>query len=413
MRSKKMLARALGVESAVCGRVEELVEEPGFVVHVRLRARDKSRCPECQRVCAGYDQGRTRRRWRTHSLGLGKTFVQATVPRVRCPEHGILVAYVPWARPRSRFTASFEDMLAWLTLRTDRTTVCSLHQVAWRTVGAILVRVGDEMRAQAPPLEDVTRIGIDEVSYRKGHRYLTIVVDHDTGRLLWAHPGHDRKTLRKFFKRLGKRRCRKIQLVSADAASWIATVVREMCPNAKRCMDPFHVVAWVTKALDKVRRALWNKLRKRGEMERAASMKGSRWALLKNPERLTKRQRSTLAQLKADNRDLFAAYLLKEQLRDVFKSKDWQGVIMLRWWVDAARKSRLAPFKRVADSIEKHFDAIDAALLNGLSNGRLEGVNTKLTLLTRLAYGFHSHKPLIALAMMKLGGLCPALPQLE
>lgn len=411
VRGKKMLARALGVESAVCGRVEELMEEPGFVVHIRLRARDEGRCSQCQRVCAGYDQSAIRRRWRTHALGLGKTVVEAVVPRVRCPEHGVRVAHVPWARPRSRFTASFEDMLAWLTLRTDRTTVCSLHQVAWRTLGAILARVGDDMREQAPPLDGITRIGIDEVSYRKGHRYLTIVVDHDTGRLLWAHQGHSKATLRKFFKKLGKRRCRRIQLVSADAAGWIAAVVSEMCPNAKRCMDPFHVVAWVTKALDQVRRALWNKLRKRGESERAASMKGSRWALLKNPENLTKKQRTTLGQLKDDNRDLFAAYLLKEQLRDVFKSKDWQGVIMLRWWIEMAKKSRLAPFKRVAKSIEKHAEAIDAALVNGLSNGRLEGVNTKLKLLTRLAYGFHSHKPLIALAMMKLGGLGPDLPR--
>ena len=274
------------------------------------------------------------------------------------------------------------------------------------------MRVEKTMRKLAPPLDNVTRIGIDEVSYRKGHRYLTIVVDHDTGRLLWARKGHDKATLRKFFNMLGKRRCRKIQLVSADAAPWIAAVVREKCPNAERCMDPFHVVAWATKALDQVRRALWNKLRKRGETERAASMKGSRWVLLKNPERLSKQQRSKLDQLKEDNHDLFSAYLIKEQLRDVFKHKDWNGVVMLRWWIDAARKSRLAPFKRIANSIENHFEAIKAALLHGLSNGRLEGVNTKLKLLTRMAYGFHSPKPLIALAMLKLGGLCPPLPQL-
>ena len=183
--------------------------------------------------------------------------------------------------------------------------------------------------------------------------------------------------------------------------------------HAQRCMDPFHVVAWATAAIDEVRRSLWNKLRKRGEVDRAASMKGSRWALLKNPENLTKKQRSTLAQLKEDNRELFAAYLLKEQLRDVFKNKDWQGSIMLRWWVDAAKTSRLTPFKRLAASIDRHKEAIDAALLNGLSNGRLEGVNTKLKLLTRMAYGFHSHEPLIALAMMKLGGLCPPLPRMQ
>ena len=408
-----MLARALGVEASVCGAVEELVGAPGFVVHIRLRAGDRSRCPECQEVCPGYDQAERPRRWRTHSLGLGKTYVEAVVPRVRCAAHGVRVAHVPWARAGAGFTASFEDLVAWQTVRMDRSAVSALNEIAWRTIGAILGRVGDAMKEQSPPLDEVTRIGIDEVSYRKGHRYLTIVVDHDTGRLLWAHPGHDKTTLRRFFKMLGRRGCAQITLVSADAASWISTVVAEACPNATRCMDPFHVVAWVTAALDKVRRATWNKLRKRGRTNQATSMKGSRWVLLKNPEDLTRTQRSTLAQLKADNRELFAGYLLKEQLREVFKNRDWQGVFMLQQWIRMAAGSRLAPFKRLATSVEKHRDAISAALMHGLSNARLEGVNTKLKLLTRLAYGFHSHKPLIALAMMKLGGLCPPLPWLD
>lgn len=413
MRSKRMLARALGVESSVCGEVEELNEAPGFVVDIHLRAGDRNRCPECQEVCPGYDQANRRRRWRTHPLGLGMTYVEAVVPRIRCPAHGVRVAHVPWARPGARFTTSFEDRVAWQTVRMDKSTLSALNAIAWRTVGAIIARVGDTMKALAPPLENVTRIGIDEVSYRKGHRYLTIVVDHDTGRLLWAHAGHGQSTLRKFFKMLGRRRCNEITLVSADAAAWISTVVQEACPNAELCMDPFHVVAWATQALDHVRRATWNKLRKRGQTSRATAMKGTRWALLKNPENLTRGQRSALAQLKADNRDLYAAYLLKEQLRAVFQNRDWQGAFMLQEWIRMATGSRLPAFKRVAQSVEKHRDAITAALMNRLSNARIEGVNTKLKLLTRQAYGFHSHKPLIALAMMKLGGLCPPLPRLS
>ena len=151
-------------------------------------------------------------------------------------------------------------------------------------------------------------------------------------------------------------------------------------------MDPFHVVAWVTKALDQLRRATWNKLRKQGRADEAGALKGSRWALQKNPVDLTKSQRSTLAQLKEDNRDLFAGYLLKEELRAVFQTKGWEGCWLLQQWILTAKRSRLAPFKRAAESIEKHRDAIQAALLNGLSNARLEGVNTKLKLLTRLAY---------------------------
>ena len=130
--------------------------------------------------------------------------------------------------------------------------------------GSDLSRVGDEAKAARRPLEGLRRIGIDEVSYRKGHRYLTIVVDHDTGNLIWAAPGRDAKTLRRFFRSLRKKGRDSIELVSADAAPWIGSVVREMCPKATLCIDPFHVVAWATKALDTVRRELWRKLRKRG-----------------------------------------------------------------------------------------------------------------------------------------------------
>jgi len=322
------------------------------------------------------------------------------------------VAHVPWGRPHSGFTRSFEDEVTWFCVRTDKTTVCKMFGIAWRTVGAILERVAGT-RAQSPArLDGVKRIGIDEVSYRKGHRYLIVVVDHDTGRLLWAHPGRDSKTLAKFFRKMGKRRCRRIELVSADAAPWIGKAVKDFCRNAKLCIDPFHVVAWATKALDQVRRKLWNKLRRGSDDEAASSMKRSRWVLLKNPDRLSGKQRRRLADIKKANQPLYAAYLLKEQLREVFQNRDWQGALMLSEWAHMAKRSRIAPFKAVAETIEKNMAGIQCALLYQLSNARLESLNTKLKLLTRMAYGFHTPRPLIALAMLKYGGLCPDLPRL-
>jgi transposase len=381
------------------------------VVRVRPRREHRGRCPVCQARCPGYDAGNGPRRWRTHDIGLIRAEIEAEVPRVECAEHGVRTAYVPWARHGSGFTTSFEDTVAWLAVRTDKTTLSSLLRIAWRTVGAIVTRVCASAKATQPPLDGVTRIGIDEVSYRKGHRYLTIVVDHDSGRLLWAQPGRDEKTLRRFFRLLGKKRCAAIEWVSADAASWIGNVVAERCPNAKLCIDPFHVVSWATKALDEVRREMWNDLRRRGDTERANAMKGSRWALVKNPEDLTRPQKRKLRAIEADNRPLFLAYLMKEQLREVFKTKDWQGPFMLSAWLDWVDKSRIRPMKKVARTIRRNLAGIYSALLHGLSNARLEAMNTKLRLLTRLAYGFHSHAPLVALAMLKLGGLCPPLPR--
>lgn len=406
-----MLARALGVESAV---VEDMREEEGvgFVVRVRPRREHRRRCPRCLVRCPGYDEGAGRRRWRTHNLGLAEAFVEAEAPRVRCAEHGVLVAHVPWARHGSGFTTTFEDTIAWLAVRTDKTTLSTLLHVAWRTVGAVVERVSAAMRAVRPPFANLRRIGIDEVSYRKGHRYLTVVVDHDTGRLIWAQAGRDEKTLRKFFRALGKEGRAGIQLVSADAASWIGSVVREQCPDAVLCIDPFHVVAWATKALDQVRREMWNELRDRGETDRAKAMKGSRWALVKNPEDLTRKQKRKLRAIEEDNRRLFKSYLMKEQLRDIFKTKGTLATYMLDAWLGWVGHSKNEPFKKVARAIRDNRDGIDAALVYGLSNARLEASNTKLKLLTRMAFGFHSHAPLIALAMLKLGGLCPPLPRL-
>lgn len=414
MRHARMLLRALGVERAVLENVGWESPASGaqaLVLRVRPIKKEARRCPRCGRHCPRYDRGDGLRRWRAPSFGLAISYLEAEAPRVRCRDHGVVAQRVPWARPSSGFTNAFEDQVAWLAVRTDKTTVASLLRIAWRTVGAILERVADSMRRVRDPFANVTRIGIDEVSYRKGHRYLTVVVDHDSGRLLWASPGHDEATLRQFFEQLGPERCSQIRLVSADAAAWIHSVVRERCPNAVLCLDPFHVVQWATRALDDVRRAVWNELRRSGQKERADALKGARWALWKNPEDLTARQRTKLAQIEYDNRKLYRAYLLKEHLRAVFQDPDISSAKWkLEYWLIWATRSRLPPFVKAARTIRQHRRAIESVLEHGLSNARIEAANTKLRLLTRMAFGFHSHEPLVALAMLKLGGLCPPLP---
>jgi transposase len=279
------------------------------------------------------------------------TYLLAAAPRIRCEKHGVLVQHAPWARHGSRFTRTFEDRVAWLAVRTDKTTLSQLLGIAWRTVSAIVQRVASAMRAKADPFAGVTRIGIDEVSYRKGHRYLTVVIDHDSGRLLWAHPGRNEATLRLFFDELGSERAARIQLVSADAAAWIHSVVRERCPNATLCLDPFHVVQWGTEALDEVRRAVWNELRERGEKEQADALKNSRWALWKNPEDLLPSQRYTLSIIEKDNKKLYRGYLLKEALRDVFKEPILDRALWkLDYWLTWATNSRLKPFVKLGGS---------------------------------------------------------------
>lgn len=410
MRKRTVWAKLLGVERTVIERVEFEEEEGAIIAAVRPRRGQRNRCGECGRRCRRYDQGAGRRRWRALDLGATRAYLEAAAPRVECPEHGVIVAAVTWARHEARHTRAFDDQAAWLATHCSKSAVGELLRVAWRTVGSIVTRVVADARARADPFADLGRIGVDEISYRRGQRYLIVVVDHDSGRLVWAAPGRDRKTLRRFFDALGQERCRQITLVSADAASWIADVVRERCPNATLCMDPFHVVQWATDALDEVRRQTWNDARREGQQAVARELKGARFALWKNPEDLTRRQRSKLASIAQTNERLYRAYLLKEQLRQVFHLPTAEALALLEVWLRWARRCRIPAFVALARSVAAQRAGIAAALTERLSNALVESVNTKIRLITRVAFGFHSPDALIALAMLSLGGYCPPLP---
>lgn len=410
MRSTTLWARLLGLVKAVVEDVTFDEADECIVVSVRPRKATKRRCGRCGKRCPGYDQGEGRRRWRALDLGTIRTYLEADSPRVRCPEHGVIAAQVPWARHGAGHTYAFDDTAAWLVTHCSKSAVRDLLRVAWRTVGAIVTRVVADAEASTDRFANLRRIGIDEISYKRGHRYLTVVVDHDTGVLLWAHDGRNQKTLEKFFDRLGEDRCAEITLVSADAAEWISNVVHARCKNAELCMDPFHTVAWATKALDEVRREVWNAARKNGQKTVARDLKHARYALWKNPEDLTARQGAKLALIAKTNQRLYRAYLLKEQLRQVFVLKGDDGIALLDHWLNWARRCRIPSFVKLAKAITKHRIGIEAALTHGLSNARVESVNTKLRLLTRIAFGFRSPDALIALAMLDLGGLCPPLP---
>ncbi|MGH2696964.1 MAG: ISL3 family transposase [Actinomycetota bacterium] len=410
MRSTTLWARLLGLAKAVVEDVCFDEDDECIVVSVRPRKATKRRCGRCGKRCPGYDQGEGRRRWRALDLGTIQTFLEADSPRVRCPEHGVVAAQVPWARHGAGHTYAFDDTAAWLVTHCSKSAVRDLLRIAWRTVGSIVTRVVADAEAATDRFANLRRIGIDEISYKRGHKYLTVVVDHDTGVLLWAHPGRDQKTLEQFFDRLGDQRCAAIRLVSADAAEWVANVVGARCKNAELCLDPFHIVQWATKALDEVRREVWNAARRNGQKAMAKELKNARYALWKNPQDLTARQGAKLASIAATNQRLYRAYLLKEQLRQVFALKGADGIALLDAWLAWARRCRIPSFVKLAKAITEHRAGIDAALTHGLSNARVESVNTKLRLLTRIAFGFRSPDALVALAMLDLGGLCPPLP---
>ena len=373
-----------------------------LVFEVRPKANQASRCSRCQKRCPGYDGGDAIRRWRSLDLGTTKAYLQAAAPRVACPEHGVVVAHLPWARPGARHTWAFEDTAAWLTAHAAISVVAVFLRVAWRTIAAIVGRVVADGRDTNDLLAGLTRIGIDEIAYRKGHRYVTCVIDHTTGRLVWAAEGRNQDTLGRFFDQLGAQRAAALTHVSCDGAEWIHAVLRDRAPGAVICLDPFHVVAWALKALDKVR---VRTMARAGVRDRHAM-----WATRKNPADLTGEQRTSLASITATNATLYRAYLLKEQLREVFRVKGRDGHRLLAGWLSWASHSRIPEFVAVARTVRRHKELIGNTLDHQLSNARSEATNTHLRALTTRAYGFHSPEAMIGMAMLTRGGLCPALP---
>jgi transposase len=402
-------ARTLKLEKTVVEAVD--VDPDGaIVVSVRPRYGQRDRCPHCLRRCPGYDQGDGRRRWRALDLATTVCYVEADAPRVQCKQHEVVVAMVPWARHDAGFTRSFEDQVAWLTVNTSKTAICHLMRIAWRTVGRICERVAADAKRGRDLYAGLERLGFDEISVRKGQRYLTVVVDHQTGRLVWAHAGRDRKTVEKFLDLLGKERCEQIELVSCDDAEWITRPVAERCPNAVICLDPFHIVKAATAALDEIRREIWNEARKAGNKQLAKDLKGARFALWKNPGNLTERQQQKLSSIQQTNQRLYRAYLLAQQLRQIYRVDPTDGLALLEGWLKWARRSRLEPFRKLARRITEQRKRVEAAFTNGLSNARVEQMNTQIRLIMRRGFGYHSPEAVIALAMLSLGGLCPPLP---
>ena len=414
MLSQRLLARTLGVD-AKSVRVEniDLVDE-NVEIRLRPRIQHRWRCPHCQSRCPGYDPGRERR-WRALDFGRTKVFVVARVPRVRCFEHGVVVASVPWARHGARHTLAFEQLAAWCAVEMSSTAAARLLRCTWRTIGQIIARVVAEL-SDEELLEGVTRIGIDEIAYRRHYRYLLVVVDHDRRRLIHCVDGAHPTSLNAFFDLLGEERTQAITHVSADGAPWIARTVTRRCPQAIMCADTFHVVQWAGDALDLVRRELWNEVRERRQLaSRRAYGEGkilneSRWSLWKKPENLSDAERARLDYIAATHPRLHRAWALKEGLRVAVTSTGPGAVAALDRWITWAQRCRIAQFVRLARRIREYRSAIVATIEHGLTNALVESFNTKIRLITRRAFGFHNVNALIALARLTLSGQRPKLP---
>ena len=269
-------------------------------------------------ICPKYDDGGGERRWRHQDFGCYRVKLVGPAPRVECRVHGVVVSRVPWAEPGSRFTRDFELECTWLMTVANRKTVSGFLHVAWRTAGDIAGRVAGRLESGMPCMFDgLTAIGVDETSHRKGHTYITVVVDHERKRVIWAHDGYGKQVLDLFFEELTPEQRASIRIVTGDGARWIDSSVAGYCPNAERVPDSFHIVSWMTDCLDRVRKRLWNQARRAKDKTTAEAMKGLKYAVLRNPGDLAERQSTALATLAGvdPKGQLYRSWQLKELLR--------------------------------------------------------------------------------------------------
>lgn len=405
---EELLRRLLGVKALVVRGAR--FEPNGVEVEVRPRQR-RARCGECGRPSPGYDTSPSRL-WRHLSLGSTAFWLRYAPRRVLCREHGVRVERVPWAAHGAHFTHEFDEMTAWLAQRMDKTATCRLMGINWRTVGTIIQRVV-QARLDPDRLEELYVIGVDELSFRRHHEYVTVVVDHLKKRVVWVGEGKGEKTLLTFFEELGPERTQALTHVTMDLGAAYRAAVEARAPQAQKVFDRFHVQKLASEAVDTVRRQEVSLL---GEADAGRALKKSRWALLKSPWNLTQRQGEKLSEVARTNKRLYRAYLLKESLAKGLDYRQRQRAEQhLKGWAQWAARSKLKPFVKLSRTIRRFKEGILAYTSTGLSNGLVEGLNNKIRLITRRAFGFHSAEALTAMIHLCCGGLAltPALPTLR
>lgn len=380
--------------------------DEGVIVTVGLRRR--------RRVCSGCGarglqiKDRRVKRWRHLDLGSSRCFIECELRRLRCPDCGERAEMVEWARAGSPYTRDFEDLAAWLTQQMAKTQITRLLRIGWESVGKIAERVVADHLDEGR-LDGLVFLGVDEISHGADHRFLTCVADHERGGIVWAAPGRNAATLQAFFDELTDEQRSSIRAVSIDMSAGYEKAIKASVPAAQVAFDPFHVIQLGGRATDQVRRAEYNE-HGRSATGHGTWIKGTRYSLLKDPANQTDRQLATLAEVQQTNKRLYRGYLLLNELRCVYRVPRHQAPEQLDAWLSWASRSKLKPFVKLARTIRKHRAGVLAAIQLGISNGRLEGLNSKIRLLSHRAYGFHSANALIAMIYLCCANIQIALP---
>ncbi len=388
MRVKTVLNRVHPVKGFVYEKARLVDDE--IEITVRPHRRSRPVCAGCGRRGPGYDTLPVRRFAFVPLWGLA-VFLLYARRRVNCPRCGVTAELLPWADGKHHLTTAYAVFLARWARRLSWREVAGIFRTSWESVFRAVAWVVEYGLAHRD-LSGITAIGVDEVQFQKGHRYLTVVYQIDSAcrRLLWLGPERTAKTLLRFFRMLGRERTAALQFVCSDMWQPYLKVIAKKAGQALHILDRYHIVARLNQAIDDVRAAEAKELARQGY---EPVLTHSRWCFLKRPEHLTEKQRTRLGELLQYGLKTVRAYLLKESFQALWEytSYHWAGVF-LDGWVKRALRSRLAPIQKVARSIREHQQLILNwfAAQKEFSAGIVEGLNYRVKLTIRKAYGFRT-----------------------
>lgn len=408
MQLKTILNRVAKQPGFVFHTVQLLVAASGslsILVHVRARGRSRPICSGCMRKRPGYDR-QSERRFEFVPLWNIPVWFAYAPRRVECPHCGVVVEAMPWAAGKSPITTTYAWFLASWAKVLSWTETARRFRTSWHVVFNA-VRFAVEWGRAHQNLDGIRSIGVDELGWKKGHKYLTLVyqIDHGCKRLLWIGRDRTAATFERFFDWLGEPRSKVIEFIASDMWKAFLGTAAKRAGDAVHVLDRFHVMKLFSDAIDKVRRVEARSLRERGDR---VTLTKTRWLLLKRQHRLTESQHGRLSELLRANLRTVRAYLLKEDFHAFwgYTSPGWAGRFLDRWTTDALR-SRIEPFTRLARTLRKH----RPQLLNwfrarhAFAMGAVEGFNNKARVTTKLAYGFRSYDHAEIALFHRLGAL--------
>lgn len=405
MLIKTILNKCYKFKSFVYGNIHFCKETETVHVEIVPRLNASIICSCCGKHAPGYDTLPKPRHFQFIPIWNIPVVFIYSMRRVHCKACGIVVELIPWAAKNQIIAIPFMLLLANWSKALSWKETARRFQSTWYHVKesiAYVVKWGLSHRN----MEDITAIGVDEIAWRLGHVYLTLVYQLDSGckRLLWVARDRNVKSLLGFFREIGKDRCARIQYVCSDMWKPYLKVIRRKISQAIHILDRFHIIQKINMAIDVIRAGEHRKLKSRGDQ----TLKYSRWCILKKPENLTVKQEVKLKDLLKANLQSVRAYLLKEDFQQfwTYVNPSW-AMKFFDGWIKRVMRSRLEPLKNVARTLRRHRDLIMNwfQAKGGISTGVVEGFNNKIKVTTRKSYGFRTYKCMEMALYHQLGRL--------